>query len=292
MGAVMELLLFFFCNLKCHTIIAYLLAMKYGIVKKLSLCFMAYAISYYPVFGQSEQTTEIQNKWIEYVNSGNELKAFYDSHSGILQQNQLVTGIERIAEKWFDFIELEGSITDYKSLGTFQLREGSKFELGEYHTEKGVTYYTVIGWRNKDGWHKEIEVTYAAYNPGPDKSGTIDSLRSAWQRLANDHRPDLIGKDLYVDGGYYFNRGRVYLNKQIADVYSYMDPKTFSIQLDGLSSTMVNEQMAYDIGTFQTSGKGLYILIWIKTKGEWKLLLDFNFRHADQSIRDFHPGQA
>ena len=226
---------------------------------------------------QSHETKNIQNDWVSSFNQSGDLKPFYREASGILQENKLITGGENIGKKWLELHSQAGAITEYKLIETIQLIETSKFELGAYLTEKGSSYYTIIGWRNNNGWYKEVEVTYKAVNPGPDKADKIKLLRDSWQKLANDHRPDLIGKELYIDGGYYFNRGRVYSNLEIADVYSYMNPESFKISLEGLSTTIVNEETAYDIGGFQTSGKGLYILIWIKKENEWKLLLDFNF---------------
>ncbi|MEM9391394.1 MAG: hypothetical protein AAGA02_13025 [Bacteroidota bacterium] len=231
----------------------------------------------YDAVAQSRETQDLQKDWISSFNQSGDLQSFYREASGILQESKLITGSDNIGKKWLEFRGRQGTITEYKRLETIQLRETSKFELGEYLMEKGSRYYTIIGWRNNNGWYKEIEVTHIAVDPGADETDEIKLLRDSWQKLANDHRPDLIGKELYTDGGYYFNRGRVYSNRDIADVYSYMNPESFRIALEGLSTTIVNEEIAYDIGSFQTNGKGLYILIWIKKENKWKLLLDFNF---------------
>ena len=223
------------------------------------------------------QTEEIQQQWIQALNNSQSLEPFYNQNSGIYQQNRLFTKMDEISKRWINFQDQEGSITVYKILDTFQLRENQKFELGWYKTEKGSTYYTIIGWRNKDRWIKEVEVTYAANNPRQDKAGEIDPFRMAWEKYSNDHKPDLIGTELYLDGGYYFNRGRAFTNKEISDAYSYMYDESYNITLETLNTTFVTDNLAFDIGTYQTRGKGLYILIWKKVKDEWKLLLDFNF---------------
>ena len=64
---------------------------------------------------------------------------------------------------------------------------------------------------------------------------------------------------------------------QIADAYGYMKNNSYSIDLTPQKIIQVNNQIVYEVGTYDTGGKGLYFLLWAKKREEWKLWLDFNF---------------
>ncbi|MEL7123036.1 MAG: hypothetical protein AAFO07_26540, partial [Bacteroidota bacterium] len=83
--------------------------------------------------------------------------------------------------------------------------------------------------------------------------------------------------NLCLPNGYYFNNGKKYQGQEIKTVYNYMTNENWQIKLYSGRIEQVNNDIAYDIGTYQSTGKGQYVLIWKKTDDGWKILLDFNF---------------
>jgi hypothetical protein len=102
-------------------------------------------------------------------------------------------------------------------------------------------------------------------------------LRSSWELFSNQHRPDLIVKNVFASSGRYFYQGTEFKGTDIAEAYGYMKEVTYAIDLTPLKVVQVNDQLIYEIGVYETNGKGLYFLLWTKEKLEWKLMLDFNF---------------
>lgn len=159
----------------------------------------------------------------------------------------------------------------------YQLRDNQKFVLGEYKTKSGNVYSTIIGWKNRDKWTKEFEVIYNNNDYLILEIDSVNKARNNWEKLSNQHRPDLIVDEIFSDNGKYFNRGIQYSDRELIEAYSYMNNESHKIKLEPLKVLQINSDIVFDIGTFEVGGKGLYTLIWKKEVDTWKLLLDFNF---------------
>lgn len=230
-----------------------------------------------PFIANAQKTTgQVQTEWLKAVNSTSALDEFYNNTSGLLINGKFFL-TDELEEGLKVFVKANGSIKGYESLETHQLRDGQKLELGKYTTAKNKVFYSVIGWKQLGKWTKEFKAIYE-HSADVKEVGDVGATgRQAWEDHSNEHRPDLIVKNVSAENGMYFNRGRLYNGDEIIEAYGYMNNESYHIKLESLSGTRVNEDIFFDIGTYQVGGKGLYLLIWTKEGDDWKILLDFNF---------------
>lgn len=225
---------------------------------------------------QSDGTVGLQRAWVLAYNAEEDLQKFYGDQSGILLNDDLSTKAKPVAEALQNLRKTTGTFEDYTTLTTHQLYRKQKIEVGEYVSSDGTKYNTLIAWSFDTEWKKEFETIYPAANTDVSDED-IQKLTQSWEALSNAHRPDKIVSDLYVDQGLYFNQGKVYRGDEVADVYSYMTSEKWKIKLEALSTMECASGHLLNVGTYNSGGKGLYILIWKKVDEEWKLLLDFNY---------------
>ena len=224
-----------------------------------------------------EASEQAQASWMESLKTGKSLESFYAEGSGILLNDELSIGLEEINNQLSALIKKVGRLTTYTPIEVHQLRDQQKFVLGSYKTANGITLSSVIGWKNKGKWIKEFEVIYRNSDYSNPGTNVVNQARAQWEKHSNQHRPDLIVENVFSKNGKYFNRGTLFKGKQIIDAYSYMNNESYKIKLESLKLLQINNDIIYDIGTFEVGGKGLYTLIWQKELDTWKLLLDFNF---------------
>lgn len=225
---------------------------------------------------QSGSSDAIQQKWVRSFNNKEDVRLLYLKDGAVFYKGKLFKGEQLIEKKIKDFRLAVGENISYQKIESHSLRPTQKFELGIYKANN-QTFYTVIGWRNKDGWKKEVEIIYEKLTEKTDALNQIDFARNKWEEYSNNHDPDGLIDQLFSKNGYYFNRGRVFQGEEIKEAYSYMKGEKWKIKLETLSSTQLSDRIVFDIGTFQSSGKGLYFLLWSKNNEKWELLLDFNF---------------
>lgn len=224
------------------------------------------------------ETDLIQQQWLDNLNDGTPITTYYTEGNGLLMNNQIIQGPNALNQQWKKWkANTKGTIGYYK-LETHQLRDTEKFELGFYLDEDNKEYFTVIGWRKGTDWKKEFEAVYNAEEHDETGLAKVEKMRQQWEDLSNQHQPEKIANEVCTANGFYFNQGKIYQGaKAITEVYSYMSRDNWAIKLNALSNIQVNKETIFDIGTFQSNGKGLYVLIWKKVDADWKVLLDFNF---------------
>lgn len=223
---------------------------------------------------EQDPTASLQNAWVEDLEQQNKLDKYYSSASGLLIGDVLHMGSEAITERLQS--QYPHGMKSYEALETHQLRPTHKFVFGLY-TVGDNFHASIIGWRKQGKWVKEFEVIYPSGRRESDAIDQADALRQLWVELANLHDPAKIGTDVFSPNGVYFNRGRVYSSDQIGQAYSYMSNESFQISLQALMVRPIDERITYEIGEFNSGGRGLYVLIWVKEETGWRLLLDFNF---------------
>ncbi|MEO0341433.1 MAG: nuclear transport factor 2 family protein [Bacteroidota bacterium] len=227
-----------------------------------------------------EAPEQQQKAWLKTLNKGNDLIDFYPYNCGLLWKDSLYIDRAVIDQKYQAWKKAAKKKIKYTQLGVYEIRPNQKFILGKYTSGKSKSYLSAIGWSLKDDfWQKELEVLYemdenTANNL--DHAGISKALQQ-WEDFSNAHQPDRIAEQLCLPNGYYFNNGRKYVGPEIKEIYSYMNNPKWKIKLASDKVAFVDESLAYDIGTYQSTGKGQYILIWKKVDGEWRILLDFNF---------------
>jgi|GEM_PF-3515195 len=218
----------------------------------------------------------LQKQWVEALKNRRNIAFVYDRTSGLMRNDSLYIGISEIESVLKD-MNREDGLVQYDTLSHFQLYPGQIFVHGVYSTEKGIKLSSVIGWRRDGKWIKAFEVIAqrAVINEKSEKE--IGLLRASWELYSNQHRPDLIARNVFSDNGRYFYKGLEYRGMDIADAYGYMRDKSYSIDLTPQKVIQVNDHLIYEIGIYDTGGKGLYFLLWARKGEQWKLLLDFNF---------------
>jgi hypothetical protein len=164
------------------------------------------------------------------------------------------------------------------------LQENSKnkryFELLSHQTTSGKYYYSIIAWRNINGkWQRELEVLDEKTTKNAnDYPKGIDEARQKWIDYSNAHQPKQLVKNVYTKDAIYFNGGKVTKGTSaIAERYSYMKNDKWQIDLTAKCVTMVQPNLAYEIGEYKSTGIGHYILIWKKVGKKWQAVFDFNF---------------
>lgn len=146
------------------------------------------------------QTDQIQNEWIAALNTSSSLARFYSDNSGLLLSGA-ITKSDKISDRLKDFVTKNGQVISYVLLETFQLRENQKFVLGKYVTSSGKSFYSIIAWNKIDTWFKEFEVIYESTDAIQDSTDVAAAGRKAWEDHANEHRPDLIVKNVSAKNG-------------------------------------------------------------------------------------------
>ncbi|MEZ2415312.1 hypothetical protein ACA086_10130 [Muriicola sp. E247] len=221
-------------------------------------------------------TYKLQQTWLKTLQKqpGSELP--YTEISGLIVNETLHIGKPSIKAAWN---ELTGSdqIIKYDTLAYFQLYPGQLFVHGIYTTDKGTAFHSIIGWKKSESWVKVFEAIAPKSGVTENSKTEIGLLRSSWELYSNQHRPELIAKNVFAGEGRYFYKGVEYVGMQIADAYGYMKNDSYSIDLTPQKIIQVNNQIVYEVGMYDTGGQGLYFLLWFKKGEEWKLWLDFNF---------------
>jgi len=222
-----------------------------------------------------DATKPAQSRWMEAMQNAKSLDAFYIDSSGLLLNDELTIGAAAVQAKLKQ--AFPNGFSEYVEKEAHQLRHNRRFVYGSYTAADGKEYKSIIGWHKRSGWMKEFEVIYPEGSTSSDAKNQANALRALWVELANQHDPAKIGTDVFSQKGKYFNRGMSFSSDQIGQAYSYMSNESFSISLETHLIAPINENITYEIGTFDSGGRGLYVLIWVKEATGWKLLLDFNF---------------
>ena len=225
----------------------------------------------------SLETMSLQSEWIATQNDKKQDTFLYNDASGLFANDSLFIGPISINKALENLYANIGALVKYDTLASYQLNEGQALVLGVYTTAKGQKMPSIIGWRKEDAWIKSFEVIEAKSIRSEVDMADIDLLRSSWELYSNQHRPDLIVKNVFAPNGRYFYNGIENKGQQIADAYGYMTNETYAIDLNPRKVYQVTDKLVYEIGVYKSNGQGLYFLLWTKEEGTWKLLLDFNF---------------
>ncbi|MBT8283867.1 MAG: hypothetical protein HKO75_00655 [Flavobacteriaceae bacterium] len=221
-------------------------------------------------------TFQLQQTWLKTLRKQPESQLPFTEISGLIVDKTLHIGKSSIKAAWNE-LNRSDQLIKYDTLAYFQLYPGQMFVHGVYTTDKGRAFHSIIGWKKSESWVKVFEATAPKSDVSENSKTEIGLLRSSWELYSNQHRPDLIARNVFSANGRYFYRGVEYRGMDIAEAYGYMRDKSYSIDLTPQKVIQVNDQLVYEIGVYDTGGKGLYFLLWAREGEEWKLLLDFNF---------------
>ena len=234
---------------------------------------IAWIVSY-AVSGQSSES--IQESYMDNLNESNVLKEFYLSDAGLFLNGQFHQGHEAISKALLDYKATFKKRWEYESSDIVKLRKGENFELGVYRSGK-TELQSIIGWKEENGWKKEIEIIFESEKIREDGLSKVDSMRTKWVNLSNSHNPKGITEQVCSESAIYFNQGKTWVGAEINNAYSYMNDQSWSITLESIKTVQVSDDVILDIGIYRSGGRGLYVLVWGKEPEGWRVLLDFNF---------------
>ena len=107
----------------------------------------------------------------------------------------------------------------------------------------------------------------------------ITSYAEAWMKYSNAHDHAQLIEVVYSPEAVYVNGGRVDVGrKEIIDRYVYMSNPNWEIQLIPLKQLNVQDDILFEIGRYESTGMGHYLIVWEKQEsGTWQACLYFNF---------------
>ena len=225
----------------------------------------------------------IQKEWVKAFNQENNaelLSAFYMGQGGIFIENKMIEGAEKTGKVLKELKHVVGKLSQYNSTGVHKLNERNIFEMGHYLSADGSTSLaSVIAWNNESGsWKKELEILYVENKVDNFDTDGIDRAREKWVELSNANKPGDLVTQVYTENAVYFNGGKVTQGRPaITTRYDYMSNPKWTISLRSLQQIPVKNNLVLEVGEYRSSGRGYYVLIWIKKGDEWMTNFDFNF---------------
>lgn len=231
------------------------------------------------------QTESLQTKWIEAVSNQDSTDEFVSSNGYLFYSDDLIwnsvpgaTGV---------ILEFQKGMSDYRQSNIYLNNTTSRMTVGSYKVGSSL-YFILSGWRDfGSGWKKEVDVIFKEDQSQGISLGLEEILneeRRSWEEKANAHDPLAHTNYSYADNSVYFSGGRRNNGpKEIAQRYSYMENPTYSVYLEDIflkrtSKDRVIEIGRYSIGSRDSKGKGMYLIVWEEQQnGRWQIALDFNF---------------
>ena len=166
-----------------------------------------------------------------------------------------------------------------KSRNSITNKWGHVLDIGHFKDVSGDEYVYLAAFRQMENEHR-IEVhfiTKKSHNVTKDVEA-IDHLRTLWEEYSNTHQPSKLLDQTYFQDAVYFNNGMIYNGiSEIKPKYKYMAKPTWKIKLYPEAVVPVSDTKIFEIGSYVSSGQGLYILVWEKRGDVWKISFDFNF---------------
>lgn len=246
---------------------------------------MIYKILFFlflPVLAFSQASNELQQKWIDYLNAGNDiaLQEMYLDQAGLYSEGGLFTNQKKKAEILKRIKNEFGPFEGYAQVFQTKGNQGHLMTLGYLRGGEKV-YATIIAWRKVKGEYKK-EFESIAYLTSSDivlPSEELDLMRREWEKHSNNHDPKTLIEKVYSPQSHYFNQGRIDQGREIIiKRYNYMTMDSWTIRLEKAGLIPVSDNQVWEIGKYYSTGEGQYLLIWEKqSDGEWQIALDFNF---------------
>ena len=225
----------------------------------------------------------IQKEWVQAFNkkdNAEKLSSFYMEKGGLFIENKMIEGAIKSGQVLKELKEVIGQIDNFTSTGAHKLNEKNIFEMGHYSSNNGKTSVaSVIAWRKVSGvWKKELEILFVEEKIDHFDTDGIDAARNKWVEISNEQNPEKLVSSLYTENAVYFNGGKVTKGRpDISIRYGYMSMPTWTIALKSLQQIPVRNDLVLEVGEYKSSGRGFYVLVWVKEKDEWNASFDFNF---------------
>ncbi len=199
---------------------------------------------------------------------------FTDDAYLFLGREQVVRGgraIGKAFSRLFSGRKLEKIEVKHREKG---LEADYYYELGHY-VLKGKTYAYLCKLVKVDGaWKKEFEAV-SEKNAATDDAGGIEKTQTGSLEASKERNNKKTVVALYLDQGCYLTRGE--LHRGLEDITKAWSPNIRFKSLMELSRVQAQDDLVYQIGKYNVDGFiGLFILVWARENGVWKVYLDSN----------------
>lgn len=231
------------------------------------------------------QTSELQSEWLQKVTDQQAVDEIISSNGYLYYSEELISNTDRGDTDVI--MDLKQKVHDYRESNSYLNNSGSKMTVGSYIQEED-TFFILSGWRDfGSGWKKEVDVVFRddlSQGISLDIERNLDKERTMWEEKANAHDPLAHTQYSYAEDAVYFSGGRRNDGPEgIAQRYSYMENPGYSVYLEDIFLKRISEDKVveigrYSIGSRDSRGKGMYLIVWERqTNDRWQIALDFNF---------------
>lgn len=221
--------------------------------------------------------------WLKHLNNGTvtDLGTYYLEKAGLLWGHQYFQDAEQVATQWDNLQPGLGTLVEQRTSAVVRQDDSHYMELGYYKfSEQEPTIYAyATAWKQVNGnWLRELEVVQLLFEQQEVNTGEIDRARKLWVERSNAHDHEALVSLSYTSDAFYVNQGQSHQGTAaISERYSYMSQPNWQIELTKKSLMKVQNDLAFELGQYQSNGIGHYLIIWEKQGKDWMVLLDFNF---------------
>jgi ketosteroid isomerase-like protein len=230
-----------------------------------------------------EAIQQQKTAWLNSLNEGsaNSLEKYYWDRAGLLWGRNYFQDARPVSTQWENLQPGLGTLVEQRTSAVVQQDDQHYLELGYYKfSEKDPTIYAyATAWKAVDGnWLRELEVVQLLFEQQAVDARSIDQAREKWVERSNAHDHEKLVNQSYMNDAYYVNQGQHYQGTEaISEKYRYMSQPNWKIQLTDKAVMKVQDDLAFELGQYESNGVGHYLIVWEKQGNDWKVLLDFNF---------------
>ena len=249
-------------------------------MKKFLLLFLVFTISTTACLAQvksDKRVRKISKNWVKSIKKGKNPNSFYFENSGFSYLDDFETDSSAISRSISGLSNKLGPIKKQEHIGMICDSRDNCFEMGFLHGKNGKFVY-VNGWRKtKKDYKNEVSFVRETESEQIMNIEYSREQRQTWMHHSNAHAPADLVNELYTPDALYFSGGKLNQGREsIIARYSYMKRPDWAIVLQGMMLLKVDEDTYFEIGSYQSSGDGIYLLIW-QQQADGSLQIDFDF---------------
>ena len=224
------------------------------------------------------QSTSDISYWAASVNSQKNLKELYHQNAvHVNEWGEIINGAEIISSYW-----VNRGLSTTSSTEIFQTnavyRDNIVYSIGNFTTNKETEYVHLLVEETSDS-DRVRKLEFVSIKEAADIDlSIIDQRRNEWIEYCNAHNAEALVQNLYTENAVYYNHRPVITGRAaLTQAYQYMNSPRYSLNLTPHHVEIVNDSIIYEIGQYDGSYNGKYILVWQKdAEGTWSILMDSN----------------
>ena len=226
---------------------------------------------------RNQEWTKVYSNQMDHMNDIYHPKAIL-----LPESNKHIQNNQAISSYYQNLFIKTGVITNLNVTYRTKLNGNDKmvFELGNFTASSNDLYHYMIIWSVYDSrWVRELEAVAKAEKHSYI-SDPVESVRERWGKMASENGSEMLVSNLYTDDCLYYNRGNLTSGqKDLTQLYKFMDNPNYQIYLTLNKNVIVNENLVYEIGNWiMPNYQDKYFVIWQKdSSGNWRMKLDSNW---------------